>query len=280
MDIAALQSWVGREQTAFDFAAPWALSRLAGLLDHDHLPWRPDELPPLAHWIYFTSAARQSELDPDGHPRRGDFLPPVALPRRMWVGGRVQFLRPIEVGAAMRRRSTIARITAKNGRSGPVIFVTVRHEIYVADTTVLIEEQDIVFRSAAIPGDPEAPPGRRTTQASEATRRFAPDPVQLFRFSALTFNAHRIHYDRDYARQVEGYEGLVVQGPFIATLLMDHFLRCSNDPVVRAFSFRAERPMFDAAPIELCLARRESAVELWAADLTGAVCMSATVECG
>jgi 3-methylfumaryl-CoA hydratase len=273
-----LQSWVGREQWALDVAAAGPLAGLAGLLDHAAPPWVANELPPLAHWLYFVPRERQSLLDRDGHPKRGDFWPPVELPRRMWVGSRVELKAGIEIGAALRRRSTLTNVAAKTGRTGPMVFVTVTHEISSGDTPAVIEEQDIVFRSAAVPGDAGvAAPGRRMTCAPQATRSVIPDPVLLFRFSALTFNAHRIHYDRDYARQTEGYAGLVVHGPLIATLLMDHFLRRFPASAVREFTFRAERPLFDSAPMELCLAQNESGAELWANDSTGAVAMSATL---
>jgi 3-methylfumaryl-CoA hydratase len=280
VDNHALQSWVGRVQTANDVAAATQLAGLAALLDHVTPPWTPDELPPLAHWLYFVPRERQSLLERDGHPRRGDFLPPVPLPRRMWVGSRVRFLARISIEAAMRRRSTILRLTAKQGRSGPLVFLTLKHEIAVADALAIIEEQDIVFRSAPGPGNVGAePPPEATVRTSHATRSYIPDPVQLFRFSALTFNAHRIHYDRDYARGVESYQGLVVHGPLVATLLMDHFLRRSPGAAVRAFSFRAERALFDTSPFDLCLAPHGSGAELWASDPAGAVAFSATVEC-
>src|SRR6202050_1539468 len=273
-----LQSWGGREQSALDVAAPGPLAGLASLLDHVEPPWTANQLPPLAHWLYFVPRERQSLLDGDGHPKRGDFWPPVELPRRMWVGSRVELKARIEIGAALRRRSTLMNVAAKTGRTGPMVFVTVKHEVTSGNTPAVIEEQDIVFRSAAVPGDiGAAAPGRQMTRAPHATRWVIPDPVLLFRFSALTFNAHRIHYDRDYARQVEGYAGLVVHGPLIATLLMDHFLRRFPAAAVREFTFRAERPLFDSSPMELCLAQNESGAELWANDSTGAVAMSATL---
>ena len=292
MDIEALQRWVGRHQTADDLAAAGPLAGLAGLLDHAAPPWKPGELPPLAHWLYFLPHPRQSLLDDDGHLRRGDFLPPVPLPRRMWVGSRIRFLEPIPVQAAIHRRSTIASVKAHNGRSGPLVFVTVNHEIAVGATTAIVEDQDIVYRAPAT-GESSAPPGEGTTatggsaaaattelpsRVSEATRRIVPDPVQLFRFSALTCNAHRIHYDRDYALGVEGYPGLVVQGPLVATLLMDHFLRVSSSPSVRAFKFRAQRPLFDTAPFDLCLAANGAGADLWVTDRNSAVAFTAEVE--
>lgn len=287
MSSEALQSWIGRAQTVDDVAAPGPLAGLASLLDHVTPPWISGELPPLAHWLYFLPCQRQSLLDTDGHAKRGDFLPPVPLPRRMWAGSRVRFLAPIPLGAVVRRCSTIVNVTAKTGRTGPMVLVTVKHEVMVGTTTAVIEEQDIVYRGVAGPGDgalvtagsDRAATGTEAPRLSQATRRLAPDPVQLFRFSALTFNAHRIHYDRGYARDVEGYPGLVVHGPFVATLLMDHFLRCSSGRTVRAFSFRGHRPLFDTAPFDLCQATNEVGGDLWAVDVNGAVAFTATVEC-
>jgi 3-methylfumaryl-CoA hydratase len=286
MDTESLQSFVGRSQSIRDVAAAGTLAGLAALLDHSAPPWPPDELPPLAHWLYFVPRQRQSLLDTDGHPRRGDFLPPVTLPRRMWVGSRERQIAVVPLDSVMERRSTIASVTEKRGRSGPMVFVTVKHEVIVGDAVAVIEEQDIVYRAAqapqgngsGVPGPGAATPAATTARASAVTRAFVPDPVLLFRFSALTFNGHRIHYDRDYAREVEGYPGLVVHGPLVATLLMDHYLRYRRDQQILNFSFRAERPLFDTAPFELCLAENGTGFDLWALDATGAIAVSATVE--
>ncbi len=197
----------------------------------------------------------------------------------MWVAGRLEFSHPIDVGAAIERRSTITSVTGKNGRSGPLVFVCVRHEIRLKDKTALTEDQHLVFRRAAEAGGRvSSPPGRRPERIAEFTRSYVPDALQLFHFSALTYNAHRIHYDRDYAREVEGYPGLVVQGPLIATLLMDLCLRRCGESTVRSFEFRAERPLFDGAPIDLCYRAAGSGAELWALDASGTVAMSAAAE--
>jgi 3-methylfumaryl-CoA hydratase len=289
-DIEALQGWVGRAHTVDDLAAPGPLAGLASLLDHETPPWTPGELPPLAHWLYFLPRARQSLLDADGHAKRGDFLPPVPLPRRMWAGSRVRFLEPIPLGDSISRRSTIASVTAKSGRSGPMVFVTVKHEVMVGATTAVVEEQDIVYRAPATANNASAPanaPAMASAPAaaapapprSQTTRSFIPDPIKLFRFSALTFNAHRIHYDRDYARDVEGYPGLVVHGPLVATLLMDHYLRQARGLKLNAFTFRAERPLFDTAPFDLCLADSDAGADLWASAANGTVAFTASVEC-
>jgi 3-methylfumaryl-CoA hydratase len=270
MDIAHLKSWIGRTESATDIASSVPLSGLAALLDHKTPPWIAGELPPLAHWFYFLDHARQSELGADGHPNRGGFLPPVELPRRMWAGGRIEFHSAIALGATMQRRSTIKDVTAKTGATGEMVFVTVSHKIFSGTGVAISEEQDIVFRD--MPKEPP-PPGRAETRTARATRRIVPDPTLLFRFSALTFNAHRIHYDRDYARNVESYPGLVVQGPLTAMLLMDHFLRERGPSRISGFTFRALRPLFDTSPFDLCMAGND----LWALNNAHEAAFTATI---
>jgi 3-methylfumaryl-CoA hydratase len=271
-DIAHLKTWVGRSETVEDTASPMPLAGLAALLDHAQPPWRDGELPPLAHWLYFLNHAPQSDIDVDGHPRRGGFLPPVTLPRRMWAGSRIEFRGSIPIGAAITRRSTIANVSAKNGASGAMIFVTAKHEVSANGQVAIAEEQDIVFREAPKPG--AATRASLDAQASEWTRTITPDPTLLFRFSALTFNAHRIHYDRDYCRDVEGYPGLVVQAPLTALLLMDHHLRQRPRADVARFEFRAQRPLFDTAPFEVC----GNGGALWARGPDGSAAMIAKIE--
>jgi 3-methylfumaryl-CoA hydratase len=276
IDIAHLKSWVGRAAEANDVAAPGPLLRLAALLDHENPPWIADQLPPLAHWLYFLPHARQSELDADGHPKRGDFLPPVPLPRRMWAGSRLEFRAPISIGASITQKSTIASIDAKSGGSGDMVFVTVRHEISAGASVAIIEEQDIVYREPPKSAAPNVPPRSAAVpeRRAEWTRTITPDPVQLFRFSALTFNSHRIHYDRDYCRDIEGYPGLVVHGPYTATLLVDHFLRWHPHARIAQLQFRAQRPLFDAAPFEVCGEVREGGADLWARGPSGETAMT------
>lgn len=277
MDIAELRRWIGRTETQEDVAAPTPLAGLAALLDHETPPWSAGEVPPLGHWLYFLPRARQSEIDIDGHPRRGGFLPPVDLPRRMFAGGSIHFHAPIAVNAKLARRSTIVDVSEKSGASGRLVFVKLRHEISADGAPALTEEQDIVYREAARAPSPLPPATKITARAAEHSRRIVPDPTQLFRFSALTFNAHRIHYDRNYARDVEFYPGLVVQGPFIATLLMDHLVRHEPRLHIREFRFRAKSPLFDTAPFDVCLARTAKGFDLWAVDAEGREAMTAEV---
>ncbi len=275
--------WIGRSETQRDVASAAPLVRLAALLDH--APATPATVPPLGHWLYFLPDARQSAIGDDGHPRRDErsLLPPVPLPRRMWAGGRVEFLAPIAVGAELTRVTTIAAIRAKRGASGDLLFVTLQHDIAADGVPALREEQDLVYRAAATAATPRARSASEPVPApapapANAVRRMTPDPVLLFRYSALTFNAHRIHYDRDYARDVEGYAGLVVHGPLIATLLIDHARREIPDLLPSRFSFRAEAPLIDGAPFDLCLAREDGGVRLWARDANGRPTMRADVQ--
>lgn len=269
-------AWVGRSETRRDSATAAPLSGLAALLDHDAPP--PGTVPPLGHWLYFLPDARQSAIGDDGHPRRDDggLLPPVPLPRRMWAGGRLEFLAPVAVGAALTRVTTIEAIRPKRGASGDLLFVTLRHEIAADGMAAIREEQDLVYRAPAAAA-PVAAVVQPDPEPADAVRSVLPDPVLLFRYSALTFNAHRIHYDRDYAQGLEGYAGLVVQGPLIATLLMDHYLRVAPDAALRRFSFRAEAPLIDGVPFDLCLAWQEGGARLWARDAQGRTTMRAEV---
>ena len=276
MDIEHLRQWIGREERASDIASAAPLAGLAALLDYEAAPWN-DDVPPLGHWLYFLPHARQSAIDADGHPKRGDFLPPVPLPRRMWAAGEVRFHAPLRIGSPVERVSTITDIAAKTGASGEMLFVTLRHEIRSHGVLAIEERQDLVYRGAGA-----APVPTPTTDAlvADATRIVTPDPVALFRYSALTFNGHRIHYDRDYAREVEGYPGLVVHGPYAAALLVDHFLRETPGARVKRFSFRARRPLFDTAPFSLNLRRTESGADVWTADASGQPAMTGTIETG
>jgi 3-methylfumaryl-CoA hydratase len=279
-DTPKLAEWVGRSETVEDMVTATPCAALAATLDHE--PLRPPPgtpLPPLWHWLYFLPLARQSEIGPDGHPRRGGFLPPVALPRRMWAGSQFSFHAPIRVGDAVRRVSTIEDVQEKSGRTGPLVFVKVRHEVFCngAAAAALTEFHDIVYREAARPG--EAGPAPQAAAASSPWRRtVTPDDVLLFRYSALTFNGHRIHYDRRYVTEAEGYPGLVVHGPLIATLLMDLLRRERPQARVSRFEFRAVRPTFDLHPFSVHgePAPDGKSVHLWARDHEGGLTMDAT----
>jgi 3-methylfumaryl-CoA hydratase len=271
--MSAYAKWIGREQQSHDRLTPAMLDRLAATLDHAAPPWPAGHAPPLAHWLCFLPSAPQSEIGADGHPRRGGFLPPVDLPRRMWAGGLLHFHAPLPVDAPITRRSVIEAIDEKTGTSGRLVFVTIRHEVSTLGQRVVSERQDIVYCGAAPPPSPlppAAPPGVATV---DVTRCIVPDPVQLFRFSALTFNAHRIHYDRAYASSIEGYGGLIVQGP-----LMDLWLTHTPGGRPAQFNFRAQRPLLDTHSFDLCLARTPAGAALWTRDIDGHRTMTAALE--
>ncbi|MFE2938146.1 MaoC family dehydratase N-terminal domain-containing protein [Streptomyces sp. NPDC059255] len=243
----------GRSEEAEDTPDPGSHAALAALLDRPAAD-AAAPLPPLLHWLCFRPRVPRGELGPDGHPRTGGFLPPVELPRRMWGGGELAFAAPLRTGVPVHRTSVIARVRRREGRSGPLVLVTVDHTLRQNGASVLTERQDLVYRAAPTaaadaPGDAagaeeEQPPGRWR-------RSLVPDPVLLFQYSALTFNSHRIHYDRPYAREEEGYPGLVVHAPLTATLLLDHYLRHRPAAPVTGFRFRAVRPAFDGHALVL-----------------------------
>ncbi len=287
LDIDHLRTWIGRSTTLEDSVTAVPLQALTATLDRDDAPVGPGAsafaLPPCWHWLYFLPVHRQSEIGPDGHPLRGGFLPPVPLPRRMWAGSRLEFVAPIHIGQAISRTSTIADVRLKEGRTGPLVFVKVRHEIstmgvagVAAGTAAIVEEHDIVYRGLAAPGE-APPPGVPAPTDAHWTRRIVPDDVLLFRYSALTFNGHRIHYDRKYVTEVEGYPGLIVHGPLIATLLLDLLRREQSRSRVTRFAFKAMQPIFDIAPFEVC-GRQDDAhsVSLWARTPDGHLAMQAT----
>jgi 3-methylfumaryl-CoA hydratase len=278
MDIAHLQKWVGKTESASDQVTPTPIAALSATLDIEapH-PVAGDPVPPLWHWLYFLKFHRQSELSPDGHAKLGGFLPPVPLPRRMWAGGRFEFHRPLRVGETFTRTSRIVEVREKKGRTGTLAFVVVRHEIGNAEGIALTEEQDLVYRAHAKLGDPaSAPPPVPASALWE--RVVEPADVLLFRYSALTFNGHRIHYDRRYATETDGYPGLVVHGPLIATLLLDLLRRNMPEADVARFEFRAVSPLFDTSPFKVCGWPESDGktISLWAADAGGGLATTAT----
>jgi len=266
-----LRDWIGRTETREERLAKGPAARMAATLGGA----APDgNLPPLWHWLYFLDATPRDELAEDGHARRGVFLPPVDLPRRMWAGGRVAFHAPLPLGGTARRVSTLMRAEEKACRSGPLVFVTLRHEVSLADGTLAVaEEQDIVYREAAGPGI--APPPPPAPVGAPWHRAFTADTVLLFRYSALTFNGHRIHYDRDYAAGHEGYPGLVVHGPLTATLLADLAAERGAGRLAQ-FDYRAVSPLFDGETFTLNGRPTGAGAELWAANAKGGVAMRAT----
>jgi 3-methylfumaryl-CoA hydratase len=280
-----LTNWIGRSETLHDVAAATPYAALAATLDWPgNSGERPNagvRLPYLWHWLYFLPIAAQSEIGEDGHPKRGGFLPPVPLPRRMWAGSDFEFHEPLLVGDALSRTSTIVDVKEKSGRTGSLIFVKVRHELRRNGTqeVALTEHHNIVYRAAPSPEDVAPPPQAAPVQWAWE-RKIVPDDVLLFRYSALTFNGHRIHYDRKYVTEVEGYPGLIVHGPLIATLLMDLLRRHHPDAQVLRFEFKAVRPTFDINPFSVHgqPSADGKTVRLWGRDHEGWLTMDATAE--
>ncbi|WP_050010693.1 FAS1-like dehydratase domain-containing protein [Herbaspirillum sp. B65] len=282
MDFAQFKAWIGRTETSADIPAASPLQGLAATLNHAQPPWPDRTVPPLGHWLYFLPQALQGEIAEDGHPRRGGFLPPVPLPRRMWAGSKIDFHAPFSIEKPLERTSRIAAVENRSGKSGELVFVTVEHEIFQQGSHVISESQDIVYREAPPAASAQAATAR--VQAGEGDRRQAdwqrtvrPDPVLLFRFSALTFNGHRIHYDRPYAMEVEHYPGLVVHGPLTATLLMDLFLRNNPGADVASCIIRGQQPLFDTGDVRLCGAATPDGADLWALTPAGQTAMSVKV---
>lgn len=245
-----LKKWIGKSRQIFDIVDLATCQRMAATLDQQATFKEGDALPPLWHWCFFHLPQQTADLDRDGHAVRGDFLPPVALPRRMWAGGRLNYYQDIPIGGKVRKTSKIKSIKFKQGQSGELCFVTVEHRYVHQATTCLVEEHDIVYRQQSLPGGAAKKPQQAEMQA-QWSRKITPSSVMMFRYSALTFNGHRIHYDRDYCRDVENYPGLVFHGPLTATLLLD--LAIANNPqkILKSFEFRAVSPVFDTAPFTI-----------------------------
>ena len=272
--------WIGnsREQRErIDSALPAGMS---AALDRDDAPPKDgDPLPPCWHWMFFCDSTMQSELGADGLPARGALMPPVPLPRRMWAASQIRFMAPLRLGEMAVKRSEIASITEKSGKSGRLVFVTLRHTVLnAADAVAIDEEQNIVYTEAPKPG---AMPPLRPAPAEAAWRRdLTPDPVLLFRYSALTFNPHRIHYDQPYCTGEEGYPGLVVHGPLIATLMVDLCRRSRPDAEIKEFSFRALSPLFVDHAMTLGGAPADdgSSAAVWAANDEGGLASQGEVK--
>ncbi len=233
-----LSDWIGRQERTTDFINPSHVRKIASALEAA-APESGEALPPLWQWALFVEPAPLDELGEDGHPRRGGFLPPAENRNRMWAGGRLQFHQPLLVGKEGERVSTITAIKEKEGRTGRLLFVTVSHEYRQDGVLCISEEQDIVYREPSAPklGGTEAAPQGAWSDT------IVPGTTMLFRYSAVTFNGHRIHYDYPYVTDCEGYPGLVVHGPMIATRVLQAFCKANPDKTVTGFSFRGLRPL-------------------------------------
>ncbi len=273
-----LQNWIGREEECEDILTPFQVAGFSAVLDlDDPSPSPGDPAPAGIHWMLTKSSPRNSLLGEDGHGRRGNFIPPVDLPRRMWAGSTLEFMRPLIIGETVKRISRIEDVVIKQGKSGQLVFVTVMHEFEGASGPALRDQQQLVYRE---PPNPDSP--RRAVEKApdnpEWSRTMVPDAVLLFRYSALTFNGHRIHYDRTYCREYEGYPGLVVHGPLQATLLLDLCRRNKPEKLIRRFEFRAQHPLFDGETMLIAGQSSSSGAELWTAGPQGQVAIKGAAE--
>ncbi len=273
IDIANLQGWVGKQETKEDDITLFPAQALAAALNNDTIPQKGDELPTFWEWLYFLPTPRGDATGVDGHPDKGGFLPPVPLPRRMWAGGDVECHKPLIIGQAATRLSTIESVELKEGSTGTLVFVNVRHEISQNDELCISQVQNIVYRDQPTERT-EMLPGKSAPADLDFMQLVKPDPVLLFRYSALTYNGHRIHYDRNYAVDEEFYPALVVHGPLLVTLLLElkrqHFAKAT----LSSFKFRAVRPTFDTAAFSVSAKRDGKALSLWSADESGSLCMT------
>ena len=277
LDADYLRQWIGNEETIEETISAEPLLRMAATLDREPRQWAVgDEMPALWHWAYFLTPTRASELGRDGHAALGDFLPPVPLPRRMWAGSKLDFIQPLRVGDLARKESSIRDVTVKQGRTGNLCFVEVEHCIFVGEQLRLSETHSIVYRDVKQAGEdtmlpPEAP------NDSQWSREVIPTSILLFRYSATTFNAHRIHYDLDFCRLQEGYPGLVFHGPLTATLLLELALENNPGASIKSLDFRAYGPLFDNAPFTLNGKMDGNKAEMWAANTDNRLAMKASL---
>jgi 3-methylfumaryl-CoA hydratase len=255
-------AWVGRREEVTDVLEPARTNALRTALGDTSRVAHGAPLPLLHHWLYFWDVKPPEGLGADGHPAKGGFLPPVSLPRRMWAGGRLKFLQPLLVGERVTKASTILKVEAKSGKSGNLVFVTVQHELSGGQGLAIVEEQDIVYREAAAPGSISAPASGTEAPSAPWRQDIMPDTVLLFRYSALTMNGHRIHYDRPYAMDEEAYPALVVHGPLQATILADLAARNFGKPI-QSFDFRGQSPAFDGTMLHVCGEPTEDGAKVW-----------------
>ena len=278
-DLEKLKQWIGQKESDVDYITVPAVHRLAATLDRDDpMPKLGDPLPIGWHQILFPRVVRHSQIGADGHPERGDFLPPVPLPRRMFAGKRTTFHADLQVGDAVRRDSVIQDVTLKQGRTGTMVFVTIKTDIASPRGLALSEEQDVVYREAPAPGAPPQPP-QPAPGKTVWSRTVTPDPVMLFRYSALTFNGHRIHYDKPYVTQVEGYPDLVMNGG-LTTLLVFELARTHASTPIRHITSRNVRALFVNQPITLGgePSADNRTAKLWALNPDGALALTAEAE--
>ncbi|WP_424973986.1 FAS1-like dehydratase domain-containing protein [Dinoroseobacter sp. S124A] len=276
MTMTAPHPAIGRSETVTDTLDLRQARHMQLTLDQDPTLGPGDPLPPFWHYLYFNPQIKASDLATDGHERLGRFLPDLGLPRRMWAGGSVTLHAPLPLGAEVTKTTTIRDVSRKNGRSGALGFVTVAHDFSHGGQHCMTEVQNIVYRAPPAPGStPPAPPP--APEGATFSRKVTPDPVLLFRYSALIFYGHRIHYDAEYTREVEGYPGLIVHGPLTATLLIAFGMEQAGGRALRRYEIRAMSPLFAPAPFWLEGRAEGETLSLWARTEAGGSAMKVTL---
>lgn len=277
VDIGFLKQWTGKQRQQSDDISLFPAKALAAALDRNILPAKGGALPVFWEWLYFLETPLASATGADGHPGKGDFLPPVPLARRMWASGHAEYNRPLVIGAAAERSSTVKSVDLKEGSTGQLIFVTVEHDIFQAGQLCIRQSQNIVYREQSTHKQP-LPPARTPPADAGWQNTLFPDPVLLFRYSALTFNGHRIHYDREYATEQEHYPGLVVHGPLLVTLLCELQYQNAPELTIKSLGFKAVRPTFEGNPMGVMGRLDKQSLQLWSVDDEGALCMKIDAE--
>lgn len=267
------EAWLEKQTSVEAFIDPAQVQKLEATLDRTPSLASGDNLPPAWHWLYFHEQAKASDLGNDGHTKLGVSMPNFPLPRRMWAGGKIKWLSTVEIGIDAKRNSRILSIEEKSGRTGDLIFVTVEHQIHQSGRLCIQEEHNIVYRSAAKQSSIAQPESANTDSDFSASWKL--DETTLFRYSALTFNSHRIHYDVEYTREVEGYDGLIVHGPLLATLLLD--LANQNGCSFNEFEYRAKSPVTLPNGFTVHGKREQDQTNLWVANENGALAMQGTL---
>ena len=271
-----LLEWINKTTEAEDTIRLQPANFMEATLNRPPKLKEGDNLPPLWHWVYFLEAKPESDLGRDAHPKKGDFLPPIQLPRRMWAGGRFTFYNDLVIGEKAQKITTIKKIVEKEGSAGPLCFITLEHKIYSKDEISIIEEQDLVYLQDQ-QGSKSLPLAQNNVEKADFSQEIHPSAILLFRYSALTFNGHRIHYDLDYAKNVEGYDGLVFHGPLTATLLLDLALKERKQPI-KKYSFRGIAPLSNLDCFWIEGKSEDNAAILWARRKDGVVAMKAKAD--
>ena len=271
-----LLEWINKTTEAEDTIRLQPANFMEATLNRPPKLKEGDNLPPLWHWIYFLEAKPESDLGRDAHPKKGDFLPPIQLPRRMWAGGRFTFYNDLVIGEKAKKITTIKKIVEKEGSAGPLCFITLEHKIYSKDEISIIEEQDLVYLQDQ-QGSKSLPLAQNNVEKADFSQEIHPSAILLFRYSALTFNGHRIHYDLDYAKNVEGYDGLVFHGPLTATLLLDLALKERKQPI-KKYSFTGTAPLSNLDCFWIEGKSEDNTAILWARRKDGVVAMKAKAD--